>query len=151
MKLLLIDSKAYGTLKVKVDDENYETLFSMRRWTASKDRGKYYFHKRISKKDKITMHRFIVKCPKGMYVDHINGDTLDNRKNNLRICTNSSNIRNGKVRKNNKSGTTGVGKVGKKWEARIRVKYNIIILGRFLYKKDAINARKIAEKKYWYI
>ena len=63
----------------------------------------FYFQHR-TKQGLIEMHRFIMNFPKGKYVDHINHNTLDNRKCNLRICNNADNIRNGKIRTNNKSG-----------------------------------------------
>lgn len=42
----------------------------------------------------VSMHRLIMGAPPGMFVDHINGDTLDNRRANLRICTPGENARN---------------------------------------------------------
>lgn len=42
----------------------------------------------------LMLHRVIVDCPGGSYVDHINRDVLDNRECNLRVCTNQQNIRN---------------------------------------------------------
>ena len=57
--------------------------------------------------------------PKGMVVDHINGDALDNRKENLRVCSYSQNSCNKKIRSDSRSGYKGVVKVGKKWQAYI--------------------------------
>lgn len=55
------------------------------------------------------LHRVILGAPKDMCVDHINGNTLDNRKNNLRICTNRKNTSNRtKLGTNNTSGILGV-------------------------------------------
>lgn len=56
-----------------------------------------------NRKSNILMHRFIVNCPDGMHVDHINHDTLDNRKANLRICTPSQNAMNARSNSPNKT------------------------------------------------
>lgn len=45
-------------------------------------------------KQTVRMHRLITDCPKGKIVDHINHNPLDNRKSNLRVCTQSDNMRN---------------------------------------------------------
>jgi hypothetical protein len=68
----------------------------------------------------IYLHRFVIGAPKGSIVDHINNNTLDNRKNNLRIVTKSENGQNRKgVSKINTSGIRGVGwnKFAGKWSA----------------------------------
>lgn len=83
-------------------------------------------------------------------VDHINGNPLDNRRNNLRICTNTENARNCKLSKNNTSGYVGVRleKSGR-WRARIMVDHKEIYLGTYETKEEAIKARQEAEKKYY--
>lgn len=48
---------------------------------------------------KLRMHRLIMQAPPGMMVDHINGDPLDNRRANLRLCTNAENQQNTPARK----------------------------------------------------
>lgn len=79
-------------------------------------------------------------------IDHINGDRSDNRISNLRDVTIAENNRNETLRRNNKSGVTGVSweKLRGKWQARIRNK----CVGYFDDKNDAIAARKAAEAVY---
>lgn len=72
-----------------VDDEDYEMLVTGSRWCVN---GGYAFNASRGR-----MHRLIVKAPAGVMVDHINGDKLDNRKENLRLCTNSTNQANRKA------------------------------------------------------
>lgn len=84
-------------------------------------------------------------------IDHINGIKTDNRICNLREATNSQNGKNLKLSKANKSGVKGVCfcKQTNKWRALIKVNFKQIDLGRFTDLKDATNARKIAEEKYF--
>ena len=98
----------------------------------------------------IKMHRLILGDPPAGYVtDHINGNPLDNRKSNLRFCTLKENARNCKVGKNNKTGFTGVAKVGGKYKAQITVNRKSICLGTYEKLEDAVKARKEAEKEYF--
>jgi len=70
-----------------------------------------------------SIHRAVMGYPKNMFVDHINGNPLDNRKENLRVCTPSENIQNCKPRRNSRSGYKGVwlSKDGLKIKAYIAV------------------------------
>jgi hypothetical protein len=79
------------------------------------------------------LHRYIMDAPKGVVVDHINGNTLDNRKINLRTCTHSQNSWNAKKRKDNTSGHKGVSwaKDRNKWVVRIKVNKVYIFGGYF--------------------
>lgn len=98
-----------------------------------------------------TLHRLVTNAPKNMSVDHINHIGYDNRKKNLRIVTQSQNIMNKSISKNNTSGTPGVcyRQREKKWLAYITVNRKNIYLGIFENKEDAIKARKEAEEKYF--
>ena len=89
---------------------------------------------------KIRMHRLIMKCPKGMVVDHINHNTKDNRKSNLRICTRAENNHNRSSRKQKCCGICYI-KKSEKWMARLGRKF----LGYFKTEEEAIEARKQAE------
>lgn len=95
-----------------VNDEDYEYL-SQFKWYARKEYNNFYAARHlklgIRNYKKIRMHREIMKVTHNISVDHINGDTLDNRKENLRICSHADNMKNRKVlSKNNKSGYKGV-------------------------------------------
>lgn len=89
------------------------------------------------------------KLPEGI-IDHIDHDTLNNAKDNLRCVSQRDNSRNKKLSKNNTSGVTGVfwDKRKEKWTAHIRVDKKYIHLGNFDYKEDAINKRLEANKLY---
>jgi hypothetical protein len=84
-------------------------------------------------------------------VDHINGVGYDNRIVNLRKATHAENSLNGKVRRDNSSGVTGVSfcrRTGK-WFAAVRVNRRMKFIGRFTRKEDAIKARIEAERQYY--
>ena len=79
-----------------VDDSDFE-LVSKSRWylqAVGKHKSARADFKENGIRRKISMSRFLMNCPKGMVVDHINGDSLDNRRKNLRICTPKENCRN---------------------------------------------------------
>ena len=100
---------------------------------------------------KIRLHRLIMNCPEDKVVDHINHNTLDNRKSNLRICTLQQNNKNQKKKTNNKSGVIGVSWDNSrgKWCAQIMHNHKHIHLGRFDTIEEAIEARKQAEITYY--
>lgn len=73
-----------------VDDEDYD-LLSRFKWRVVKSGGGSQSFYAVAT---MRLHRLIKKCPQGLMIDHINGDTLDNRQCNLRVCTNSQNQQN---------------------------------------------------------
>lgn len=89
----------------------------------------------------IRMHREIMKAPDDLEVDHINGEKLDNRIVNLRLCTHSQNSKNTSKSSRNTSSYKGVGKSSvNRWQARIRVDGELLFLGSFESKEDAAKA-----------
>jgi len=91
----------------------------------------------------ILMHRMLLEAPKGMDVDHINGDTFDNRRANLRVVTHGANMQNLNHNwSNNTSGVRGVfyNKKNKNWNARFEVGGVIYWVGSFHTKEEAVEA-----------
>jgi len=95
------------------------------------------------------LHREIMNAEKSVVVDHINGDKLDNRKQNLRICTQQQNTFNSKLPVTNNSGIKGVYWCNKrlKWVAQISHNGKTIPLGRYDNFQLAVNARISKEKE----
>jgi len=99
------------------------------------------------------LHRLLVGCDRGVNVDHINGNGLDNRRVNLRSCSQAENTRNRKRHSNNKSGFKGVylavarsGAV--RWRAQIRVCGEKIHLGLHDSAESAYRAYCEASRRY---
>lgn len=88
------------------------------------------------------------EIPKGSSIDHINGDTQDNRIKNLRAVSHTDNMRNMKLSKRNTSGVVGVYRKGEKYLAAICVNRKLINAGVFIDRFEAICARKSAEAFY---
>jgi hypothetical protein len=97
----------------------------------------------------VWLHRQIAGDPEGQVVDHMDGDTLNNRLANLRPCTHAQNRANHRLFRNNTSGNTGIYRNGNGWQARIGLGRKIINLGTFATKEEAVAARKAAEAKYF--
>ena len=119
---------------VVIDDDDYARISSLS-WYPSIRPGRttVYFRHSVSSKKKIWLHRFIlnIDSEEKRLVDHISGDTFDNRKCNLRLCNNRENTRHTGKRITNKSGYKGVYKDKNKWRSCIRVNEKTMNLGTF--------------------
>lgn len=151
--ILKIHSETHGDFDILIDIDDVEEV-SKHIWFINKFRGcgGYYKHYVINNKHTL-IHRLIMKPEKGLVVDHINGDGLDNRKENMRICTRAENRHNSGKYINNKSGHKGVflykyTKVPK-WVAHIEVDKKRTHLGYFDDYEEACRARDEAELEYY--
>lgn len=141
----------------KVDTEDYEWL-SQYSWRAIK-KPTYYAQRSWNENGKtrsIKMHREILKIyDPSVMVDHINGDTLDNRKENLRLCSNSQNQANRDIPITNTTGFKGVQYIKnprykyKKYKAAIVHQGKQHFLGCFYTAEDAAKAYNEAAIKFF--
>jgi hypothetical protein len=130
-----------------VDDQDYEWL-NQWRWTAHLGPGgRVAAYRKVGQNKghmsrNLWMHRVILNAPTEAEVDHINGDSLDNRRENLRLATRAQNLRNRRTFKNSKSRYKGVvyNPLNGKWKV-------IINFGTFDSPEDAAQAYDEAIKK----
>ena len=138
-----------------VDDEDHKYLNQWKWCLRPTGNGIFYAirgfrnHKK-SKVKSISMHRQIMNPAKGYVIDHIDGNTLNNQKINLRICTQSQNCSNQKISIKNTTGFKGVqfNKIHNKYYSKITVNRKNIYLGSFIDPIDAAKAYNDAALKY---
>lgn len=129
MKKIQLSKGVYRPTKLKerhfaiVDDDDYAWL-NQWNWTAihtQRRNGGYAMRSEYG--DTILMHRLIMNAPEGMEVDHINGNGLDNRRENLRVVTQKVNHanRHGNL---SKAGYKGVTQVGDQWRMQIAAHFD---------------------------
>lgn len=99
------------------------------------------------KRTTLLMHRFILDAPDGCFVDHISGDGLDNRRENLRITDAFGNARNRRINANNTSGYKGVHFSNGKWVAKIKLNNKRKHLGSFSTVEEAAAAYAEASER----
>lgn len=106
-----------GIIYTKIDLDDVDKCRKFGIWTLG---GNGYV---INCKTGTYLHHFVMNRPKGLEVDHIYHDTLDNRKSQLRIATSSQQKMNTKIRSDNTSGHRGVyyDKSRNTWNINIRV------------------------------
>lgn len=92
------------------------------------------------------MHRLLAGAPQEKFVDHANGNGLDNRKHNIRVASRAENNRNAKIRVDNTSGHKGTSfhrRIGK-WQAYINCDGKRLSLGYFNEENEAADAYRAA-------
>jgi hypothetical protein len=150
MKMIPI-SKGFEVL---VDDEDFERL-QRYRWFVNERgpcRHAYRCWMKNGVKGRIYLHREILGAPSGMVVDHINGNGLDNRRINLRLCTQKQNRRNQrKPARGKTSSYKGVSKSAgcNKFRAQITVNRKVVYLGEYDSEIIAAKTYDEAAKAYF--
>jgi len=139
-------TQGYETMVDPIDKQRFED----RQWYAVKH-GKYI--RAVSYDNEgntVYLHREIMDAPINQLVDHANGDTLDNRKCNLRICGAAENAQNRKPLSGKTSKYKGVRKIEDgKFRAEIRPSTGYIHLGIFNNEKEAALAYNYAAKEHY--
>src|SRR5690606_30332906 len=114
-----------------VSDEDYP-LVTGYQWHAFRIHNAWYAATSQIGGKRIYLHRFIMRPASGMEVDHINGDGLDNRRENLRVCTHQDNLRNVRRSTPSRSGFRGVGMTpGGRYVARCKYFGKLLYFGTF--------------------
>ena len=131
-----------------VDPADFEWL-SQHRWHAMWS-GAIHYAGRKEHGASLRMHREIMQPPKGMVVHHINGNGLDNRRANLRVCTQADNIRSiGPQAGSSRYKGVWFDRANNKWVAGITVGHQTINLGRFESEVEAAKARDRKAFELW--
>lgn len=144
-------TKGYITI---VDDEDFDWL-NQWRWYASvggiKNNKPYAARKALrhtptGRQEHILMHRLILNAPPDKMGDHINGDSLDNRRRNLRLATSQQPAQNRRPKSTSLSQYAGITwhKKAQKWQAQIGLNGKVLYIGLF---GDEINAAKAYDAK----
>ncbi len=157
MKYIVGNGK-HGQQAVLIDEEDLIKVSSYS-WCLSKEsRGSKnsllyavgWEPPRLKGKALIRMHRLIMGAQKGQVVDHINGNTLDNRKSNLRLTSHRVNMQNSRKRKNATSKYKGVSWHGAKqvWRSRLYMDGKHYYLGVYHCEESAARAYDAALEMY---
>lgn len=138
MRLLPI----HGALFAMVDDEDFENLSKYKWYISGGKPGSLYVGKYKNKRSNSYLHREILNAKRGQVVDHIDGNPLNNQKNNLRICSQKQNLWNSKKAINTTSKFKGVffDKSRNKWQSKIMRNGKNLFIGRFDHEIDAAKA-----------
>lgn len=141
-------------LVATVDVSDLPALSSHCWYAGKRGQNKWYAIRRIGKLDGRDifeyMHRALLVPEAGLEVDHINGDGLNNRRSNLRVCTHVQNGANKEKRSGFTSRYKGVSRLAphreKQWHSRIYYNRRVVLLGNYRTERGAAIAYNIAAR-----
>lgn len=119
------------------------------RWTTQTGGGGHAYAARSEHGRCVLMHRQLLEARPGMQVDHRDGDGLNNRRNNIRLCTPSENMANKIVERRNKLGLKGVHQSRGRYRATIKPQGRTIDLGSYNTPEEAAAAYRGAARILW--
>jgi len=142
-------TKGYVAL---VDDEDFEWLSKFKWYATLQKSGRVSAVRNLlmpcGNRKKQYMHRDLMNAPLDKFVDHIDGNALNNCRANLRLCTNAENQRNRGKNKNNITGYCGVSKKRNGFRAQITVNRKQLYFGTYATIEEAARVYDIAAIKY---
>lgn len=139
-----------GGLVTLIDERDLQ-LVCERKWEAFTDPDGVVYARSRSGKPRVFLHN-VLMCPaRGLEVDHVNHDALDNRRTNLRLGTRSQNLANRRLPRNSTSGFKGASFHGAsgKWRGQIKVDGRKLHLGLFLTAEEAARAYDAAALRHF--
>jgi hypothetical protein len=150
-KGIMKEIKLTQNMVAMVDDEDFDYLNQFRWHTIKGPRNVFYARRCVKPR---LMHRIILKAHNGVIVDHKDRNGLNNKKSNLRLCTELQNNRNSIMHTDNKSGFKGVcfdynHRGSKQWVAQICINRKIKKIGYYSTKEAAAYAYDEAAKLYF--
>lgn len=153
---ILLDSKKYGAMETLIATVDLPRAMELPgKWFPNWHKGtrSFYVRGKLRKPNgehtSVFLHRWVLGLEDpSICVDHVLQDTLDNCRWSLNVVTQAENAQNNRRSTRNRSGYPGVAWVERlqKWKAHIRVQYELIHLGYFETKEEAIAARRAAEQ-----
>lgn len=131
------------------ENRRWNTRYASKLCGSANNRG--YLHVKLFKK-KFKVHRLVFLFHKGFmpeFIDHIDGDKLNNRIENLRAVTKGENNQNAKIASSNTSGAKGVSwhKQHRKWYATLRCDKKVYFLGLYTDFEEAVQVVKGARER----
>ena len=148
-KELVVESKTHGIHKILYDECDADFVEPYK-WTITPGHSTYYARRNRprdlngNRQSPVSLHRDLMNAPWGLVVDHINGNGLDNRRVNLRLCTRSENMMNRPKTRQNSTGYKGVYKTGDSklnpYSSKIEKNKKVYCLGHFATAEEAAMA-----------